>query len=232
MKTRMFTEVTRTWNPVPGCEHGCIYCYARELALGRLKDTPRYKEKGFHPQLVESELRRRFQQGTVFVDDMGDLWGKWVPPEWIRAVLEAVRASPKTTFLMLTKDPAGYHKYLDIMPPNVILGATIETDKHFEGISKAPIPWGRALALSQIPNFRRMVSIEPIMEFDLGGLVEMVKMVNPEFVYVGYANHNHHLPEPPLAKTQQLIAALGDLTEVRLKTIRRSWQENTGYRKR
>ncbi|KKM39543.1 hypothetical protein LCGC14_1564340, partial [marine sediment metagenome] len=34
-----------TWNPVTGCSHvsdGCTNCYAEELAMGRLKDTPGY----------------------------------------------------------------------------------------------------------------------------------------------------------------------------------------------
>ena len=29
-----------TWNPVVGCEHGCEYCYARELAQTRFAAMP------------------------------------------------------------------------------------------------------------------------------------------------------------------------------------------------
>jgi hypothetical protein len=73
---------------------------------------------------------------------------------------------------------------------------------------------------------RKYVTIEPIMEFDLDAMVEWIKEINPEFVYVGYNNldsKNFHLPEPPLEKTMKLIAELEKITEVRLKTIRKAW---------
>lgn len=74
--TRMFPEVTKTWNVVVGCEHGCFYCYARDLALGKLRHLPRYHD--FKPKLVKEELLRRFRSGLIFVSDMGDMWGAWM----------------------------------------------------------------------------------------------------------------------------------------------------------
>jgi len=63
----MFSFVTRTWNPVVGCEHYCDYCWARKLAETKLKNTERYKA-GFKPRLIEKELARRFKPGEfVFV---------------------------------------------------------------------------------------------------------------------------------------------------------------------
>jgi len=32
-RTRMFDLVTETWNPITGCNHECVYCWARRLAL-------------------------------------------------------------------------------------------------------------------------------------------------------------------------------------------------------
>ena len=72
---------------------------------------------------------------------------------------------------------------------------------------------------------RRIVSIEPIMDFDLQPLVRRIRQIGPEFIYIGFDNHGHHLPEPPLARTQELIQALGEFTEVRTKTLREAWDE-------
>lgn len=225
--TRMFREVMKTWSPIIGClGHQCTYCYARALAEGRLKGTPKYAE-GFKPRLWEPALKSRFHQGLVFVCNMGDLWGEWVPAEWIGRVLGVARQSPKATFLFLTKNPARYFEHLDDMPPNVILGATIETDHYpTQGISLAPAPERRAHVLAGLGDkWPTMVSIEPVLDFDLDTLVAMVKSIAPQFVYLGMDNWNHHLPEPPLAKTRELIAALGEFTEVRVKTLRKAWDE-------
>ena len=75
----------------------------------RLKNSEKYKD-GFKPKLVEKELRRRFHNQFVFVSDMGDLFGEWVPSEWIIEVIGAVKQSPDSTFLFLTKNPRRYRE--------------------------------------------------------------------------------------------------------------------------
>jgi len=228
-QTKMFVadgKRVKTYNLVVGCLHACTYCYARDLAEGRLRHLPRYRD-GFKPKLVESELRRRFRGGTVFVSDMGELFGPWVPADWIEAVLEATWRSPEATFLFLTKNPERYFEFLGRFPRQAILGATVETNNQYTGISKAPPPWHRLQMMRRLrecqPLMPLMLSLEPIMDFDVRPFVEMIQPIRPEFLYVGYDNHDHHLPEPHLAKTRELIAALGEFTEVRVKTLREAW---------
>ncbi len=47
-KRKMFNIVTATWNPISGCLYNCVYCWARELAITKLRNTQRYA-KGFKP---------------------------------------------------------------------------------------------------------------------------------------------------------------------------------------
>jgi protein gp37 len=105
-----------TWNPVTGCEHGCKFCYAREIANSERMAAfyPNKFEPTFHPYRLEAPRNTKkpesedARDGRVFVCSMADLFGKWVPKEWISQVFESCIASPEWTYLFLTKWPARY----------------------------------------------------------------------------------------------------------------------------
>ena len=218
-----------SWNPVTGCWHGCVYCWARRLALTRLKRHPHYALHGFEPAFNERAMSRRFKPGEwVFVSDMGDLWGSWVPREWIERVLEVVRANPRTEFFFLTKNPIRYFEFLDRMPGNATLGATVETSRNegYERVSRAPKPSERLEAMAELNWPRKVVVVEPVLDFDLDEFAEALKRVKPVEVYVGYDNYGHRLPEPPLAKVKALVSRLESLTRVHAKSLRPAWYEH------
>ena len=164
-----------TWSPVTGCLHGCPYCYARRIAerfhpknaVGDDCTQPgdglheiRYKRTrgfryGFAPTLHSHRLgepQRRRKPSRIFVSSMGDLFGGWVPSEWIEAVLRTVRECPQHTFIFLTKNPKGYqgHDY----PPNAWLGVTCENQQ----AANERIPH-----LLATPAAVRFVSVEPML---------------------------------------------------------------------
>jgi len=107
-----------TWNPVTGCEHGCRFCYAREIANSqRMRDYyPNGFEPTFHPYRLlapgnmPSPTENAGRDGRVFVCSMADLFGKWVPDDWIRQVFESCLEAPEWEYLFLTKWPARYAK--------------------------------------------------------------------------------------------------------------------------
>lgn len=66
---------------------------------------------GFEPtfrryRLDEPQRVRKPQ--NVFVCSMADLFGDWVPDEWISAVFDACKAAPQHRYLFLTKNPKRY----------------------------------------------------------------------------------------------------------------------------
>ena len=213
--SRMFKSITRTANPVVGCEHDCIYCWARDQALGRLKNTPKYKD-GFKPAFFPEVLKQKCHPGEfILVSDMGDLFGEWVPKEWIDEVLDWVGRYPFTSFLLLTKNPGRFKEF--VIPLNAYLGTTIETNRDYL-VSKAPSTFDRYLAMTMVAfstssanlltYHRKFLAIEPIMDFDLASLSHWIRRINPNIIEIGADNHHYHLVEPPGWKVRDLIEDL------------------------
>ena len=112
-----------TWSPVSGCLHGCTYCYASAMAHRFKKSF----EPAFHPDRLK-EVEKVPAGSKVFVVSNGDLFGDWVPTEWVEKVLEATATRPDVTWQFLTKNPSRYAEF-NPWPENVWLGATaIDTD--------------------------------------------------------------------------------------------------------
>lgn len=203
--SKMFRSVHKTWNPCVGCRHWCAYCWANDLALRMQKQGGKYKD-GFEPRFFPKELEKQFKSGQfVFVVDMGDLFGSWVPVEWIQQVLDTIKKWPETDFLLMTKNPKRYHEFE--FTDNVVLGTTLESNREYDG-TLAPTPWGRFVTFSEHPHVRKFISIEPIMDFDLGTMLSWVRELRPEIVEVGADSYGHKLPEPDTGKIMALIIGL------------------------
>lgn len=98
-----------TWNPVRGCikvSPGCKNCYAETFAE-RFRGVPGHPyEQGFDPRLVPEKLGEplKWQKGRrIFVNSMSDLFGDFVPDEYIASVFAVMASSGHHTFQILTK---------------------------------------------------------------------------------------------------------------------------------
>lgn len=63
---------------------------------------------GFEPTFHRYKLdepQRWKKPRTIFVCSMADLFGEWVPDEWIAEVFRACEAAPQHRYLFLTKNP-------------------------------------------------------------------------------------------------------------------------------
>lgn len=169
-----------TWNPVTGCLHGCEYCYARKIAerfstekkyrrpyepvlhvpTRRVRTRPEPYPYGFKPTFHRYKLdepQHWKKPRTIFVCSMADLFGEWVPDEWIKEVFKACEAAPQHRYLFLTKNPK---RYIELYAKNILrigkgywYGTTITSPKQPFFYSKMPND-----------NPHTFMSIEPIME--------------------------------------------------------------------
>lgn len=198
---QMYPWVTHTWNTIKGkCPHDCLYCYMKI-----------YKQPELH--LDEKEFKTDLGQGkTIFVGSSCDMWAKGIPREWISRTLDCCH--PGNKYLFQTKNPSRFSEFL--LPKDTLLGITLESNR-CSNTSKSPCPQFRVRDF-QIGRYPKMVSIEPIMDFDLDELVAMIKLIQPVFVSIGADSKGHHLPEPTGDKIRALIVGLQQFTEVKQKS--------------
>ena len=174
-----------TWNPVTGCLHGCEYCYARRIAnrfgnqshddgknhvymgdaivyhKNRIPGNS-YMPFGFSPTFRPYKLgepQKWKKPRTIFVCSMADLFGDWVPDEWIQEVFQACGQAPQHRYLFLTKNPGRYMELPNLLPkhrrpPNV---AEMWFGQSFTGAAHNYTP-------PLLPPWQnRFTSIEPLL---------------------------------------------------------------------
>lgn len=160
-----------TWNPVTGClgpkgdGKRCSYCYAHRLAKGRLRKL--YLElpwvlagktdDPFAPRWwldrLEQPIRAKIGPSRIFVVDMGDLFGDWVPRSIQEQVLDVAHDCRQHTFMFLTKWPQNLAQF-NPWPDNCWVGATATTGTE---VFEASMHLGHVLASV------RYLSIEPLL---------------------------------------------------------------------
>lgn len=224
--SRMFRSITKTYNPVVGCDYQCQYCWARRMAKRQ-----KHRCDDCYSFTPHAHVNRSVPKGErIFVCSMGDLFCQGFSNKIILQVLTSLKSHPEQTFLICSKNPARFHNFVNAIPGNCILGTTIETnrDNVVNDLSKAPLPSKRFEAIAPLDYPRKFSSIEPIMDFDLPIFLNWIKKINPELCEIGYNNYPmFKLQEPSLNKTQKLIDEIKTLDiPVLEKTVRKAWFES------
>lgn len=109
----------------------------------------------FHRYLINEPSKIKKPQ-NIFVCSMADLFGDWVPDEWIEEVFKACEKAPHHRYLFLTKNPKRYLEFLRIEGDNYWLGITITTQKDMEKLD--------CFYRSNNHYKNIFISVEPILE--------------------------------------------------------------------
>ena len=90
-----------TVNPIKGkCKHGCPYCYATRM-YDRYKWNPEVRL-----DMTVFDGLERLPPSKIFVCSTHDIFGSWIPDQWIHDIFQQCAAFPQHTFIFLTKNPA------------------------------------------------------------------------------------------------------------------------------
>lgn len=155
--------------------------YILEKAMMNEKGSPIVYPFGFEPTLHRyrfDTLDKLKMGNNIFVGAMADVFGEWVPEEWIIDVLQECINRPQHNYLFLTKNP---NRYIELelekkMPwaDNFWFGTSVTkaTDKY---------TWFKE------KKFHWFLSVEPMLE----GLGEMAENApKPEWVIIGAETGN------------------------------------------
>ncbi len=165
-----------SWNPITGCLHGCPYCYARGMARrfgGKIitghdhlyiLDEPARRADGtinpypygFDPTYHKYRLtipQEWKKPQTIFVCSMADMFGDWVPEDWIDQIFTACLAAPQHRYLFLTKNGK---RYMELAKNGVL-------------VDRENFWYGCSVTRPEEPFFfsdryKTFASIEPILE--------------------------------------------------------------------
>lgn len=144
-----------SWNPVTGCKHDCEYCYARAI-------SHRFN-RSWEPEFHEDRIRQPLKESSskkIFVCSMADLFGEWVPREWIERVLHICKLSKQHVFQFLTKNPSRLLEF--DFPGNCWVGCSATNQLQYDNAVNV---------LSQFEKHVTYLSCEPLLsEIKLGWL--------------------------------------------------------------
>jgi hypothetical protein len=165
----------------------------------------------------DKEIQTNLGSGkTIFVGSSCDMWASSIPFEWLVLIVRLCYAYPKNAYLFQTKNPTRFSEFEYPNDMKIIFGTTLESNRYYPDISGCTLPFNRGVAMIQLKG-RKMISIEPIMDFDLDKMIMWVSQIKPEFVSIGADSQGHNLPEPPSTKVQNLIEELQKITKVKIK---------------
>ena len=195
-----------SWNPVTGCLHECPYCYARDIANSAkmAQVYPNGFDPTFRPasllvplgEKIPKEAARDTRFKNVFTCSMSDLFGRWVPAEWINAVLNAMRSAPQWNFLCLTKFPKRMAEF-DI-PPNAWMGTTVDLQARVKNAESA---------FERVTAGVRWLSVEPMIE-----PLNFSHLDRFQWIVIGGASRSSGCPEwqPPFQWIADLVQQARD----------------------
>jgi DNA repair photolyase len=214
-KGQMYEWVSHTWAAIQGCTYQCSYCYVKSFKP--------------HPPKMSLELpfpnlysKWRNDKGewitlkTIFVAHCSDLFA--ADENIITTVLNHCKIYHRNSYVFQTRNTKRVLDFLPLIPENSMIGTTIETNRNVQHIGGAPSCDFRSRWLKEIPK-KTFVTIEPILDFDLQPLLELIVDAKPSFVNIGADSKQHYLQEPSKEKILSLLSGLTECgIEIRQKS--------------
>lgn len=170
----MYGFVDCTWNTVKGkCPHDCFYCYMKRFPL---------KEARFDEKEMKTDLKK---DNVVFVGSSNDLFYQKYPEFWIKNTLNHCSLFDNI-YLFQSKSPSRMLNYK--FPKKSILCTTIESNRDYPNLSFVETINNRIKAISVAKDkihCKSMITIEPILDFDINHLLRLVTFANPDYINIG-----------------------------------------------
>lgn len=223
-KGNMYKSSIKQWNPFAGCKFDCTYCEASFKRQAKRQknscmDCYNYTPHT-HPERLTAYLPKTSEDEFIFTCASADV--SFCPTPFLKKIIKRIEENPSKTFVLQSKNPKTFNRVK--IPDNVMLAITLETnrDRGYDKVSKAPKPTQRIKDFMEINHSRKMITIEPVMDFDFDIMFKWIQQVKPQLVWMGYDSKSKDLlPEPNTDKFWRLHDAIEQIgIKVEPKTIR------------
>ena len=215
----MYDFVTHTSNPIKGlCPHECSYCYMNSI-------YQRYKSNKAL-RLDDKEFSVSYGKGNfIFIGSSTDMFAKDIRTDWIKKVYDKCLQYEENSYLFQSKNPSRFlepelveHPLMQVKD-RVYFATTLETNREYS-ISKAECMEDRVKSMEKLTElgYSVMITMEPIMDFDIDVVLDMLRRVRPFQVNIGCNTSSVQLQEPSRDKIIALIQSLRTFTTVKLKS--------------
>jgi len=205
-------------------KHNCPYCYnfdphyhfiEQKIVNGKRRGgVIRHSRQATTALKREYELENFPNADIVFICSSGDI--SFCDPRFTHKIIDKIKKHNKRcsykTYYFQSKNPVYFKKFLSVFPENVILLTTLETnrDSGYRKVSKATLPLKRYSQFLELDYPRKVVTIEPVMDFDLKIFSQWIIDIAPEYVWLGYNSRPRwvELPEPFAEKLREFVRTL------------------------
>ena len=218
-----------TWNPFRGCGFACSYC--KPSFQGQAKRQKHRCEVcyRFEPHVHANRISvgKVPKSPIVFVCGNGDI--AFCNKNALLRILDVVdrhgEQNPDTTYYLQSKKPSCFEPIIDRLSSQVVLVTTLETnrDDGYDKISKAPPPSERYRQFLALDYPRKVVTVEPVLDFDADVFAGMIAELAPEYVWLGFNSRpkSVQLPEPSADKLRAFTRLLSEAgIPIRAKELR------------
>ncbi len=217
----------KTWNPFKGCEFDCTYCVPSFQRQSKRQMNLCQNCYAYTPHCHEDRLAKIPSAPIIVVCGNADI--SFCPLDFTRRIIDRIvehnTRAPNKTYYLQSKQPACFEPLLGNLPDNVILLTTLETnrDAGYDAVSKAPPPSVRYQQFKALKYPRKVVTIEPMLDFDHQTFAKWIRSIRPEYVWLGFNSKPESvaLPEPTPEKVQKFAGLLKKAgIEIRGKQLR------------
>jgi len=178
------------WDSIAGMDT-MLELYSPFYKYGRMQPYPMAFYPTFHRYRLDEYKKKSGR--IIFVCSMADLFGSWVPDQWIADVMAACAAAPQHQYLFLTKNPSRLFQI-------EMKGNLLQSPNFWYGTSTTgePHPYlfqSRAL-------YNAFFSIEPLLKpiSHWDGAIESIRDKRIKWVIIGAETGNRKgkvIPEKP-----------------------------------
>jgi len=223
---------TEVWPVFKGCRFNCTYCipsFQRQSKRWGANNCD--KCYNYEPHIHEERLNKIPSSEIVFVAGSSDLF--FCSTKDLKRIIEKIKAHnpiKEKTFYFQSKVPSTFERIKEDLPKNSVILTTVETNKHlfsdgtsYGDYSKAQTPAERLKDFIRLDYERKVITVEPIMEFNRSFAFQLSKVPNLEYIWVGYNTRPDEvsLPEPSKKELSRFLKQCKERDiEVRYKDIR------------